>query len=119
MTHLPLKYLRYVVAYIFIVSGLMKIVSSELGSYFVQLGLPFPEITLYIVAFIEIIAGVCLLLKIVPKLATIPLMAIMLTAIVITKIPILSTDFMKFLFEARLDITVLVLLIVLYKLEID
>ncbi|KRG09639.1 DoxX family protein [Lederbergia galactosidilytica] len=115
MTHFPLKYLRYVVAYVFIVSGLMKLISSELGDFFIQLGLPFPEITLYVVAFTEIIAGILLLFNIATKLATIPLMAIMIAALIITKIPILSTDFIQFLFEARLDITMFVLLIILYK----
>ncbi|MFS0615714.1 DoxX family protein [Lederbergia ruris] len=117
MIRFPFKSLRYLVAYVFIISGLMKITSSELGSYFVQLGLPFPEIMLYVVAIIEIIAGACLLFNMATKLATIPLIAVMIAALAITKIPLLSTDFMAFLFEARLDITMLVLLIVLYKSE--
>lgn len=116
---IPYKYLRYAVAYVFIVSGLMKLINAEFANGFIQIGLPFPEIMLYVVALTEIIAGICLLLKFASKLAIIPLMAIMIAALVITKIPTLTTDFLQFLFDARLDITMLVLLIVLYKYEID
>ncbi|WP_419392841.1 hypothetical protein [Cytobacillus praedii] len=36
--------IRYSIAYVFITSGVMKLVSDELGSYFISLGLPFPSI---------------------------------------------------------------------------
>ncbi|MCJ7840932.1 DoxX family protein [Lederbergia sp. NSJ-179] len=114
---LPFKILRYVVAYVFIISGLMKVFSPELGHYFISLGLPYPQMMLYAVAFIEVIAGGFLLCNIATKLATIPLMAIMIAALIITKVPILTTDVLKFAFEARLDITMFVLLFLLYRSE--
>ncbi|WP_230200064.1 DoxX family protein [Bacillus niameyensis] len=109
------KIMRYVVAYVFIVSGLMKLLDTGLGNFFVSLGLPFPTFLLYAVALTEIICGIFIILNIKVKLASIPLLAIMIGAIVITKLPTLSVNVMKFLFDARLDIVMLAILIMLYR----
>ena len=107
--------IRYLIAYVFITSGLMKLLNEELGNYFISLGLPFPVILMYIVAALEVVCGVLILMNRVIKLATIPLIGIMLGAILVTKIPILHSSIISFAFNARLDIIMLVLLITLYS----
>lgn len=108
------KLLRYVVAYVFITSGIMKLTSAELGSYFISLGLPFPLYMMYAVAITELICGALLLANKRVKHATIPLIAIMIAAFLLTKVPILHSGFMPFAFSARLDIIMLVLLFILH-----
>ncbi|WP_102273156.1 DoxX family protein [Cytobacillus massiliigabonensis] len=107
--------IRYLVAYVFITSGVMKLVSDELGSYFISLGLPFPLYLMYAVSLIEIICGILILANKQVKNAAIPLISIMIAALLLTKIPILHTGFIPFAFNARLDIIMLVLLFILYK----
>lgn len=106
--------IRYLVAYVFLTSGIMKLVSSELGNYFIHLGLPFPLKMMYIVAFFEIVCGLLILFNKVVKKATIPLIVIMIAAFLLTKVPILHTGFLQFAFNARLDIIMLILLFILY-----
>ncbi|MFD2444961.1 DoxX family protein [Bacillus sp. CGMCC 1.16607] len=108
------KLIRYTVAYVFIISGLMKLISVELGNYFINLGLPFPLYLKYGVATVEMICGLFLIVNKHVKQTTIPLIAIMIAAIILTKVPILHTGFMAFAFNARLDIIMLVLLFILY-----
>ncbi|PWA11981.1 hypothetical protein DCC39_08595 [Pueribacillus theae] len=108
-----LKLIRYVVAYVFITSGIMKLLDAELSSFFVSLGLPFPM--MYTVAFFEIICGAFILLNKNIKNATIPLIIIMIAAFLLTKVPILHSGFLQFAFDARLDITMLILLFILYN----
>lgn len=107
--------IRYSVAYVFITSGVMKLVSDELGNYFISLGLPFPLYLMYFVSLIEIICGILILANKQVKNAAIPLITIMIAALLLTKIPLLHTGFMPFAFNARLDIIMLVLLFILYK----
>ncbi|MBU8880570.1 DoxX family protein [Bacillus sp. FJAT-29790] len=106
--------IRYVVAYVFITSGFMKLISTDLGNYFINLGLPYPHITMYVIAYLEMICGIFILVNKSVKNAAIPLIAIMIAAILLTKIPTLNTGFMQFAFISRLDIIMLVLLFILY-----
>ncbi|WP_102028819.1 DoxX family protein [Salirhabdus sp. Marseille-P4669] len=108
-----LRFIRYVVAYVFIVSGIMKVLSSEVANHFMGLGLPLPQQTLYVIAFLEVGCGLLLLTNRYVKYATIPLMIIMIGAILFTKVPILHSGFLQFAFQARLDIVLLVLLFIL------
>lgn len=107
--------IRYSVAFVFITSGVMKLVSEELSSYFISFGLPFPLYLMYLVSLVEIICGILILANKQVKHATIPLITIMVAALLLTKIPILHNGFMPFAFNARLDIVMLVLLFILYK----
>lgn len=110
------KLIRYLVAYVFIVSGFMKLVSSELAQSFFRLGLPYPQILLNVVILLEIICGVFILVNKAVKNAVIPLIGIMIGALLLTKTPVLGTgNLLHFLFTARLDIVMLVLLIILYR----
>ncbi|MFE8698740.1 DoxX family protein [Cytobacillus sp. FJAT-53684] len=106
--------IRYIVAYVFITSGLMKLISEDLSQSFVNLGLPYPLYLMYIVALLEIVCGISILANKSVKKATIPLLTIMIAALLLTKVPILHTGFMAFAFQARLDIIMLVLLFILY-----
>lgn len=110
-----IKLLRYSVSYVFIISGLMKLVSADLQNYFLSLGLPYPHQVMYLVAFVELIGGVLILVNKAVKKATIPLMMIMIGAFLLTKVPVLHSGFMPFAFNARLDIIMLVLLFILYS----
>ncbi|MBS4220156.1 DoxX family protein [Bacillus sp. FJAT-49711] len=109
------KLIRYAVAYVFIISGLMKLVNEDLGSTFINLGLPFPLYIMYAVAIIEIVCGILILANKMVHHAVIPLIGIMIAALLLTKVPSLNMGFMPFAFNARLDIVMLVLLWVLYK----
>ncbi|QED46929.1 DoxX family protein [Cytobacillus dafuensis] len=107
--------IRYAVAYVFIVSSMMKMMNPEMGAYFVNLGLPYPIIVMYIVAITEFICGVFILLNRSVSNATIPLIGIMIFAIILTKIPTISSGFIQFAANARLDIVMLILLFILYR----
>jgi putative oxidoreductase len=107
--------LRYLVAYVFIISGVMKLFSTELGHYFIQLKLPYPLTVMFIVAIIEIVCGTLILMNKRVKVASIPLLIIMIGAFLLTKVPILHTGFLPFAFNARLDIIMLILLFILYS----
>jgi len=107
--------IRYAVAYVFITSGALKLLSTELSGAFMKLPIPAPGTVMYIVAILEIICGILLIMNKQVKKATIPLLAIMIGAILLTKIPVLHSGFLQFAFAARLDIVLLVLLYILYN----
>ncbi|GLB59892.1 DoxX family protein [Cytobacillus sp. NCCP-133] len=107
--------LRYSVSYVFIVSGFMKLISAELSNAFVNLGLPYAELLMHVVAFLEIICGVLILFNKSVKNAVIPLIGIMAAALCLTKLPALNSGYIDFAFDARLDAVMLVLLLILYK----
>ncbi|WP_010677520.1 DoxX family protein [Bacillus timonensis] len=107
--------IRYVVAYVFITSGSLKLFSHELQSVFMNLPLPAPELIMYVVILLEIGCGILIAINKEVKKATIPLLVIMVAAILLVKVPILHTGFLQFAFAARLDIVMLALLYILYN----
>ncbi|QHS24251.1 DoxX family protein [Virgibacillus sp. MSP4-1] len=111
----PLKMMSYVTAFVFLTSGIMKLINEDFGQHFIHMGLPYPLIMVKVIAVIEVIGAICFLAQKWVKLASIPLIFIMFGAIFLTKIPILETGFMSFLFEARLDLIMLALLWFLYN----
>ncbi|MFG6146989.1 DoxX family protein [Halobacillus sp. B23F22_1] len=113
-----LKFLKFTVAFVFITSGLMKVVNTELADYFAGLALPYPLETMYTVAWVEIAAGLLLLFNKYMKTALLALMVIMIGALVLTKIPALHAGFIHALFSARLDIVMLVLLMILFRFRV-
>jgi putative oxidoreductase len=110
-----MKLLRYVVAFVYITSGLMKLISVDLQNYFMSLGLPSSLQLMYLVALTEIICGGLLIANKWVRYATTPLIVIMIAAILLTKVPLLHTGLMHFAFNARLDIVMLVLLAILFS----
>jgi uncharacterized membrane protein YphA (DoxX/SURF4 family) len=93
----------------------MKLISTELAHSFIALGLPYPQLMLYVVALLEIICGLLILANKSVKNAVIPLIGIIIAALLLTKLPSLNTGLLQFAFNARLDIVMLGLLFVLYK----
>ena len=91
----------------------MKLISTELGQYFINLGLLYPTVMLYIIAIIEILCGILLVLNNNVKYATLPLIIIMIAALLLTKVPLLHSGLLHFAFNARLDIVMLVMLFIL------
>lgn len=110
------RWIGYAVGYVFITSGILKLVVSDFKVIFASLGLPFSEVTLFIVAALEIACGMLIAGRMYVKQAVIPLILIMVGALFLTKIPLLtSAGFLPFAFEARLDIIMLILLGLLWK----
>lgn len=111
-----IRWIRLAVGYVFITSGMVKLIIADFKAMFVQLGIPFPEITLLLIALLEIACGSLIIARMYMKQAVLPLIIIMLGAIFITKIPILtSKDIFSFVFEARLDIVMLIMLFILWQ----
>ncbi|MCH1624098.1 DoxX family protein [Ferdinandcohnia quinoae] len=110
------KLIRYVVAYVFIISGMMIVLSPELGNFFISLEiLPYPQYMMYLVAILEVLCGALIMVNKEVKNATIPLIIIMIGALLFAKIPMLHSGFFEFAFAARIDIVMLALLIILYR----
>jgi len=111
-----LNWFRYIIGYVFISSGIVKILVPEFKATFSQLGMPFPNTTLFLVAMIEIICGIFIIGKMYLKYATVPLIIIMVGALSIAKLPIYFNEgILAFMFESRLDIVMLILLIFLWR----
>lgn len=107
--------IRFAVAYVFIISALMKLTNAELVNSFLRLGLPYPHTMLKVVILLEIVCGAFILFNRAVKNAVIPLIGIMVAALILTKLPTLNSGILQFAFNARLDIVMLLLLIYLYK----
>ncbi len=115
---------RIVIAVVFLTEGILKFVRpEELGrGRFAQLGVPFPQILAPLVGGVEIAAGAAVLTNFLAGDAALLLLAVILTALVTTKVPILlgrplgpfhvpknlaHTGLLSFLHEARTDLSML------------
>jgi putative oxidoreductase len=97
---------RLMVGAVFVSEGIQKFLyPAEVGAgRFAKIGIPSSEVVAPIVASFEIACGALVLLGAFTRLAVLPLIAIMLTAIATTKIPILmGQGFWKMAHEARTD----------------
>jgi putative oxidoreductase len=83
--------IRLFVGTIFLSEGIQKFLFiAEVGAgRFAKIGIPSPEIMAPFVGIFEIVCGSLLLLGLMTRLATIPLVITMMVAILSTKIPIL------------------------------
>ena len=88
---LPMILIRIVVAVVFISEGVLKFVwAGELGAgRFAHIGFPAPQVLAPLVGAIEIGAGLAVLANFYAGEAALCLLAVIATAIVSTKIPIL------------------------------
>ncbi|MCC5915407.1 MAG: DoxX family protein [Balneolaceae bacterium] len=79
----------------FSLKGFKKFVYADLRGpgLFESIGIPFPEFTGYMVGGMEIVFGFMVLIGFLTKVAVIPLIGIMLTALFTTKLPILLVQF--------------------------
>jgi putative oxidoreductase len=109
-------FIRLMVGAVFISEGIQKFIfPNELGAgRFLKIGLPWPGFFGYFVPFFEITCGALILIGLFTRSASIPLMIIILTAIISTKVPLLINEgFWKMAHEARTDWSMLLGLIFL------
>jgi putative oxidoreductase len=102
-----IAFIRIAVGIIFFTQGILKYIDPHLGVMrFARIGFPMPNVTAHLVGTVEIICGLMVLLGVFTRLASIPLLIVILTAIVTTKIPELSHANQGFWFmvsDARTD----------------
>lgn len=121
--NLPMILIRVMVGLVFLTEGVLKFLRpGELGAgRFAAIGLPYPHVLAPLVGGIEIAAGSAVLLNLYAGDAAILLLAVIVTALVTTKLPILlgrplgpfalaklsHYGWMSFLHEARTDLCML------------
>ena len=98
--------IRLAVGSVFLSEGIQKFLfPAELGvGRFLKIGSPQPEVLAPFVACCEIACGILLLLGLLTRLATIPLIAVMCVAISMTKLPM---PFWTMAHESRTDFSML------------
>jgi putative oxidoreductase len=100
-------FIRSAVGLIFFTQGLLKFIDPSMGVMrFARIGFPYPEFTAHFVGGFEIVCGLLVLAGLLTRLASIPLLIVILTAIGTTKIPELSRPNQGFWFmvsDARTD----------------
>jgi putative oxidoreductase len=100
-------FIRLAVGLIFFTQGILKYIDPHMGVLrFAKIGFPYPDFTAHFVGTFEIACGFLVLMGLVTRLASIPLLAVILTAIATTKIPELSHPNQGFWFmvsDARTD----------------
>jgi uncharacterized membrane protein YphA (DoxX/SURF4 family) len=120
---LPMILVRIVVGLVFLTEGALKfLLPSELGTgRFAALGLPIPNLLAPLVGGAELVGGAAILFNLYAGDAALLLLAVMVTALVTTKLPVLlghplgpfplmkapHTGWMGFLHEARTDLAML------------
>ena len=112
----PVFLVRLMVGGVFLSEGIQKFLFPDaLGvGRFIKIGIPQPQIMAPFVGVVEILFGALLILGLLTRLATIPLIINISVAIATTKIPMLLADgFWKMAHEARVDGSMLLGLIVL------
>jgi putative oxidoreductase len=98
--------IRLMVGAVFVSEGTQKFLfPADAGvGRFEKIGIPSPEVVAPLVGCFEIGCGALMLIGLLTRLAAVPLVVIMLTAIATTKIPILlDQGFWKMAHEARTD----------------
>ncbi len=98
--------IRILVGTVFLSEGIQKFLFSDtLGvGRFTKLGLPSPHILAPFVGMIEIFCGTLLLLGLLVRLASVPLLVVMCVAIWTTKVPMfLKSGFWTTAHEGRAD----------------
>jgi uncharacterized membrane protein YphA (DoxX/SURF4 family) len=102
--------IRLMVGATFLSEGLQKFLRpAEVGAgRFAKIGLPSPEILAPLVGSFEVACGALVILGLFTRVATVPLLVVITTAIVTTKIPILAQQgFWSMAHEARTDFAML------------
>ena len=110
--------IRLYVGAIFVLEGVLKFVRPEtLGpGRFAKIGLPASDLLANVDGVLEIVCGLLILLGLFTRLATVPMIADMLGAILLTKVPLLWSNaalypkeggIWDFLHEARLEVAML------------
>jgi len=101
-------FIRLAVGLIFFTQGILKYIDPHMGVLrFTKIGFPYPAFTAHFVGAFEIVCGLLVLLGLFTRLASIPLLIVILTAIATTKIPELwrpSQGFWFMVSDARTDL---------------
>ncbi len=109
--------IRLAVGAIFATQGILKFTDPKMGVLrFARIGFPYPAVTAHVVGGFELVCGLLVLLGLLTRLAALPLLAIISTAIATTKIPELSRAGQGFWFmvsDARADFAMLCCLLFL------
>jgi len=110
-------FIRLAVGLIFLTQGVLKYTDPKMGVIrFRHIGFPHPEFTTHLVGGFEIVCGLLVLLGLFTRLASLPLLAVISTAIGTTKIPELFRTGQGFAFmvsDARTDFAMLCCLLFL------
>lgn len=116
VTSRALLLIRILVGWVFVSEGIQKFVfPSQLGfGRFQQIGIPEARFMAPLVGSVEIVFGTLLLVGFLTRVAAFPLLAVILTAIVTTKLPLIAkAGVWGMLHEARVDFSMLLGLIFL------
>ena len=108
--------IRILVGWVFVSEGIQKFLfPAQLGvGRFGKIGIPAPQIMAPFVGVVEIACGILLLVGVLTRLATIPLLIDMAVAIATTKIPMLAkSGVWAMLHEARVDFSMVLGLVFL------
>ena len=103
--------IRLPVGVIFFTQGILKFIDPQMGvNRFTRIGFPHPAFTAHFVGTFEIVCGALVLLGFFTRVAAIPLLIVISTAIVTTKFPELARPNQGFWFmisDARTDFAML------------
>ncbi|WEK21672.1 MAG: DoxX family protein [Candidatus Pedobacter colombiensis] len=114
----PTIYARVIVGLIFLSEGIQKFIRpDEVGAgRFLKIGFHDAAFWAHFTGVFEILCGLLLLLGLLTRVATIPLLVIMIVAFITTKYPILiDKGFWSMAHEYRTDFAMTILLIFLLK----
>jgi putative oxidoreductase len=103
-------FIRFVVGYIFFMEGVNKFIYADKYGVgrFVKIGIPYPEITAPFVGINEIVFGAFILFGFFTRLASAPLLIIILTALATTKFQtLLDQGLLIFSHDSRNDLSML------------
>lgn len=111
--------IRLIVGLVFFSEGVQKFLYPEITGVgrFELIGFTYADFLAYFVAVFEVVCGALILLGLLTRFAAVPLLVIMLTALVTTKLPILSDKGFWFMAHAaRTDfaMTLLLLFLLIY-----
>jgi putative oxidoreductase len=99
--------IRGAVGLIFFTQGILKYTDPHMGVLrFARIGFPYPDFTAHFVGSFEIVCGLLVLAGLLTRLASLPLLIVILTAIATTKVPELLRAGQGFWFmvsDARTD----------------
>lgn len=109
--------IRIAVGLIFFTQGILKYIDPNMGvARFTRIGFPHPYFTAHFVGVFEVLCGILLLLGLWTRLASLPLLIVITTAIATTKVPELfraSQGFWYMVGDARTDFAMFCCLIFL------
>lgn len=109
--------IRLIVGLVFLSEGIQKFLYPEITGVgrFETIGFNYATFFAYFVAVFEVVCGLLILFGLLTRLAVLPLLAIMITAIITTKIPVLTEEGFWFMAHAaRTDFAMTLLLLFLF-----